>query len=65
MRKPFETIVAPSLRYDITEPMPSMPLFFWNDPEMKRYQAGYVSMFPGIWRHGDWLKINERNGGVI
>jgi acetoacetyl-CoA synthetase len=49
----------------ITEPMPSMPLFFWNDPELKRYQASYFSMFPGIWRHGDWLKLNERNGGVI
>jgi acetoacetyl-CoA synthetase len=49
----------------VTEPMPSMPLYFWNDPHMQRYQASYFSMFPGIWRHGDWLKINERNGGVI
>ncbi|MCK6626832.1 MAG: acetoacetate--CoA ligase [Anaerolineae bacterium] len=49
----------------ITEPMPSMPLFFWNDPDMKRYQASYFSMFPGIWRHGDWLKINQRQGCII
>lgn len=49
----------------ITEPMPSMPLYFWNDPVMVRYRESYFEMFPGIWRHGDWLKINERNGCVI
>lgn len=49
----------------ITEPMPSMPLYFWNDPDMRRYRASYFEMFPGIWRHGDWLKVNERNGCVI
>jgi acetoacetyl-CoA synthetase len=49
----------------ITEPMPSMPLFFWNDPEMARYKASYFDMFTGVWRHGDWLKINQRHGCVI
>ncbi|MFN8458252.1 MAG: acetoacetate--CoA ligase [Anaerolineae bacterium] len=49
----------------ITEPMPSMPLYFWNDPDMQRLKASYFSMFPGIWRHGDWIKINERQGCVI
>lgn len=49
----------------ITEPMPSMPLFFWNDPGMTRYRESYFEMFPGIWRHGDWIKINERNGCII
>ncbi len=49
----------------ITEPMPSMPLFFWNDPDMTRYRASYFEMFPGLWRHGDWIKINERNGCII
>ncbi|MGB0384878.1 MAG: acetoacetate--CoA ligase [Ardenticatenaceae bacterium] len=49
----------------ITEPMPSMPLFFWNDPDMKRYNASYFEMYPGIWRHGDWIKFNERGGCVI
>ena len=43
----------------ITEPMPSMPLFFWNDPDNRRYRESYFEMFPGIWRHGDWLKINR------
>ena len=49
----------------ITEPMPSMPLFFWNDPDGERYRESYFEMFPGVWRHGDWLKITERGTGVI
>lgn len=49
----------------ITEPMPSMPLFFWNDPDMTRYKASYFEMYPGIWRHGDWIEFNERGGCVI
>ena len=49
----------------ITEPMPSMPLYFWNDPEGKRYQESYFEMFPGIWRHGDWIKITSRGSAVI
>ena len=49
----------------ITEPMPSMPLYFWNDPDNQRYTASYFEMFPGIWRHGDWIKFNERGGCVI
>ncbi|HXV96843.1 MAG TPA: acetoacetate--CoA ligase, partial [Anaerolineae bacterium] len=49
----------------ITEPMPSMPLFFWNDPDKRRYRESYFEIFPGIWRHGDWIKINQRGGCVI
>jgi len=49
----------------ITEPMPSMPLFFWNDPGNKRYQESYFSMYPGIWRHGDWIQITDRGSAVI
>jgi acetoacetyl-CoA synthetase len=49
----------------ITEPMPSMPIYFWNDPGMARYRESYFEMFPGVWRHGDWLKITPRNGCVI
>jgi acetoacetyl-CoA synthetase len=49
----------------ITAPMPSMPLYFWNDPEDERYRASYFSMYPGVWRHGDWIKINRRGGCVI
>jgi acetoacetyl-CoA synthetase len=49
----------------ITEPMPSMPLYFWNDPDMARYKASYFEMYPGIWRHGDWISFNQRGGCVI
>jgi acetoacetyl-CoA synthetase len=49
----------------ITEPMPSMPLFFWNDPGGERYRASYFDTYPGVWRHGDWIKITERGGAVI
>jgi acetoacetyl-CoA synthetase len=49
----------------ITEPMPSMPLYFWNDPGNKRYRDSYFDVYPGVWRHGDWIKINEHGGCVI
>jgi acetoacetyl-CoA synthetase len=49
----------------ITRPMPSMPLRFWNDPDGERYRESYFSTFPGVWRHGDWIKLNERGGAVI
>lgn len=49
----------------ITQPMPSMPLYFWNDPDSQRYQESYFEMFPGVWRHGDWIKITSRDSLVI
>jgi acetoacetyl-CoA synthetase len=49
----------------ITEPMPSMPLYLWNDPEYKRYTESYFEMYPGVWRHGDWVRITSRGSGVI
>src|SRR5581483_12163192 len=49
----------------LTEPMPSMPLFFWNDPEDTSYKDSYFSMYPGVWRHGDWIKITPRGSAVI
>src|SRR5215211_1698691 len=49
----------------ITEPMPSMPIYFWNDPDGARYRASYFEMFPGVWRHGDWIKITARGTAVI
>lgn len=49
----------------VTKPMPSMPVFFWNDAGMKRYKASYFEMFQGIWRHGDWIKITERGSVII
>ncbi len=49
----------------ITEPMPSMPLFFWNDPDGKRYRDSYFDLYPGVWRHGDWIKITPRGSAII
>jgi acetoacetyl-CoA synthetase len=49
----------------ITEPMPSMPLYFWNDPRGERYRASYFDMFPGVWRHGDWIRITPNGGAHI
>jgi len=49
----------------ITEPMPSMPLYLWDDPENRRYMASYFDMYPGVWRHGDWVKITPRGSAVI
>jgi acetoacetyl-CoA synthetase len=49
----------------ITQPMPSMPLYFWNDPDGERYRDSYFSMYPGIWRHGDWIEITERGTAII
>ncbi len=49
----------------ITEPMPSMPIYFWNDPDGERYRDSYFSVYPGIWRHGDWIEITPRGTAVI
>ncbi len=49
----------------ITEPMPSMPVFFWNDPDGSRYRESYFEMFPGVWRHGDWIEITDRGTAII
>jgi acetoacetyl-CoA synthetase len=49
----------------ITQPMPSMPLYLWNDPDGERYRDSYFSTYPGIWRHGDWIEITERGTAII
>jgi len=49
----------------ITLPMPSMPLYFWNDPGNRRYLESYFDHYPGLWRHGDWIRITERGGAII
>ncbi|MBV8083241.1 MAG: acetoacetate--CoA ligase, partial [Chloroflexi bacterium] len=59
------SVVGPTGELVITEPMPSMPVFFWNDPDGQRYHDAYFDMYPGIWRHGDWIRFNERGGSVI
>ncbi|HYY12541.1 MAG TPA: acetoacetate--CoA ligase, partial [Kineosporiaceae bacterium] len=49
----------------ITEPMPSMPLYLWNDPDGSRYREAYFEPWPGVWRHGDWLEITDRGTCII
>jgi acetoacetyl-CoA synthetase len=49
----------------VTEPMPSMPVFFWNDPDGSRLRAAYFEDYPGVWRHGDWIKITPRGSSII
>jgi acetoacetyl-CoA synthetase len=49
----------------ITEPMPSMPLYFWGDEDGSRYRASYFEPYPGVWRHGDWIEITSRGTAVI
>jgi len=50
----------------VTEPMPSMPVFFWGDDAgQSRYRTSYFEHFPGVWRHGDWLEITSRGTAVI
>jgi acetoacetyl-CoA synthetase len=49
----------------ITSPFPSMPICFWGDPDNKRYRESYFEHFPGVWRHGDFMKINGRGGCYI
>ena len=49
----------------IAEPMPSMPVGLWNDPDGSRMRAAYFDHFPGVWRHGDWIMFTERGSSVI
>jgi acetoacetyl-CoA synthetase len=49
----------------ITAPMPSMPVFFWGDPDGTRLHDSYFADYPGVWRHGDWIRITSRGSSVI
>ena len=49
----------------VTEPMPSMPVYFWNDPDGNRYREAYFEMYPGVWRHGDWITITEHDSVIV
>jgi acetoacetyl-CoA synthetase len=48
-----------------TMPFPSMPTGFWNDPDGSRYRAAYFDMYPGVWRHGDWVELTPHGGVII
>ncbi|MFC9360730.1 acetoacetate--CoA ligase, partial [Rhodococcus sp. NPDC057014] len=49
----------------ITKPIPSMPVFFWNDATGDRYRDAYFSTFPGVWRHGDWVTVTDEGSVVM
>ena len=49
----------------ITRPMPSMPIYLWNDADRGRYLAAYFDVYPGVWRHGDWIRITPRGSAII
>ncbi|MFC3118074.1 hypothetical protein ACFOHS_06790 [Jhaorihella thermophila] len=48
-----------------TEPLPSMPLFFWGDTDGRRLHDSYFDTYPGVWRHGDWIEIAPEGGAII
>jgi acetoacetyl-CoA synthetase len=49
----------------LTEPMPSMPVAFWGDPDGAKLREAYFSTYPGVWRHGDWIEITDRGTAII
>ncbi len=48
-----------------TAPFPSMPIYFWDDPDGKKYHDAYFDVYPGVWRHGDYIEVNDHGGVVI
>jgi acetoacetyl-CoA synthetase len=64
-REDGEPVVEEVGELVVTEPMPSMPLYLWGDEAGNRYRESYFEMFPGIWRHGDWLELTRRGTAVI
>ncbi len=49
----------------VTKPMPAMPVSFWGDRDGSRYREAYFEVYPGVWRHGDWLEITPGGGGIL
>jgi acetoacetyl-CoA synthetase len=49
----------------VTQPMPSMPLYMWNDPDGERYRAAYFAGAQGVWSHGDWITVTDRNTIIV
>ncbi|MGD9310770.1 MAG: acetoacetate--CoA ligase [Desulfosarcina sp.] len=59
-----QPVVAQEGELVCTAAFPSMPIYFWNDPEGKKYHKAYFDVYPGIWRHGDYIVVTE-HGGVV
>ena len=60
-----QSVVGKTGELVLTAPLPSMPVSFWNDPDGTRYRESYFEMYPGVWRHGDWIRITDRGSAVI
>ncbi|WP_203257410.1 acetoacetate--CoA ligase [Hyunsoonleella ulvae] len=60
--KPIKDVLGEMV---IDKPMPSMPIYFWNDENNARYKSSYFEDYPGKWRHGDFIKINSKTGGLV
>jgi acetoacetyl-CoA synthetase len=60
-----EAVIGSAGELVITKPMPSMPVFFWNDPDGERYRSAYFDKYPGVWCHGDWITITDRGSVVV
>jgi acetoacetyl-CoA synthetase len=60
-----KSVVGETGELVITKPMPSMPVGFWNDHDGSAYRAAYFDVYPGVWRHGDWIEITERGSCII
>ncbi|OBG76673.1 MULTISPECIES: acetoacetate--CoA ligase [unclassified Mycobacterium] len=62
---PQQPVIGEEGELVLTKPMPSMPVFFWNDDDGSRYRAAYFDKYPGVWCHGDWITITERGSVVV
>ncbi len=60
-----ESVVDEVGEFVLTEPMPSMPVYFWDDKDGSRYHESYFDIYPGVWRHGDFFRINGRGGCFV
>ncbi|MFE1579885.1 acetoacetate--CoA ligase [Streptomyces fradiae] len=60
-----KTLVGEVGELVVTNPMPSMPIRFWNDPDGSRYHDSYFDTYPGVWRHGDWITVTDHGSVVI
>ena len=59
------TIIGEKGELVCTKPFPSMPVFFWNDPDGKKYRSAYFEKYPGVWHHGDFIKITKQGGIIV
>jgi acetoacetyl-CoA synthetase len=60
-----ESIINQKGELVCTAPFPSMPIYFWDDPDNEKYHSAYFDVYPNVWRHGDFIEINDRGGIVI